>query len=102
MSITNDLQTIATGRYGKDVRKAIHDAIEETYNVASEAKEIALGHDYGHIYGFHINGAESDPEKAVTYLADAIGMTPAHMNFTTGVFNYGDWEDAFYASPMYA
>ena len=96
MSITNDLQTISTGRYGKDVRKAIHDAIEETYNVASEAKEIALGHDYGHIYGFYINGAESDPEKAVTYLADAVGMTPAYMNYDSGVFNYGDWEDAFF------
>lgn len=96
MSIEQNLAKIQTARYGKDVRQAIHDAIEEGYLLAKEAKEIALGHDYGHIYGFYINGAESDPEKAVTYLADAVGMTPAHMNFTTGVFDYGDWEDAFF------
>lgn len=96
MSIEQNLAKIQTARYGKDVRQAIHDAIEEGYLLAKEAKEIALGHDYGHVYGFYINGAESDPEKAVTYLADAVGMTPAHMNFTTGVFDYGDWEDAFF------
>lgn len=96
MSIQQNLTKIQTAQYGKDVRQAIHDAIEEGYLLAKEAKEIALGHDYGHVYGFYINGSESDPEKAVTYLADAIGMTPAHMNFTTGVFDYGDWEDAFF------
>lgn len=47
-------------------------------------------------YGFHINGSDSDPSKRVTYLADAVGMTPAKMNFTDGVFNYGSWGDAFF------
>ena len=45
------------------------------------------------IYGFHINPAQSDPFKAVTYLEDAIGKTPAHMNYLTGVFSWGDWSD---------
>ena len=48
------------------------------------------------IYGFQINPGESSPSAAVTYLLDAIGMTPAHMDYTTGTFNYGSWENAFF------
>lgn len=47
-------------------------------------------------YGFHINGAESDPSAKVTYLADAVGMTPAHMDFANDRFDYGSWENAFF------
>ena len=50
----------------------------------------------GTVYGFHINGSESDPEAAVTYLKDAVGMTPAKMDYTHGVFDYGGWRDAFF------
>lgn len=46
------------------------------------------------VYGFHVNPDESDPAYAVTYLADAVGMTPAAMGTTT--FNYGSWKDAFF------
>ena len=48
------------------------------------------------IYGFHIDSTESDPEAAVTYLADAVGMTPAHMDFEKDRFDYGSWKDAFF------
>lgn len=48
------------------------------------------------VYGFHINSNESDPSAAVTYLADAIGKTPAHMDYTNDVFDYGSWENAFF------
>lgn len=48
------------------------------------------------VYGFHIDSSKSDPSQAVTYLEDAVGMTPAAMNYSTGVFNYGDWENAFF------
>ena len=48
------------------------------------------------IYGFHINSNESDPSSAVTYLEDAVGMTPAHMDYANGVFDYGSWENAFF------
>ena len=50
----------------------------------------------GLVYGFQINGSESDPAAAVTYLEDAVGMTPAHMDFSTGKFDYGSWENAFF------
>lgn len=48
------------------------------------------------VYGFHINGNESDPSARVTYLADAIGATPAHMDYENNVFDYGSWRDAWF------
>ncbi len=48
------------------------------------------------IYGFHIDSAEADPGKAVTYLKDAVGMTPAKMNYLNNKFSYGSWIDAFF------
>ena len=48
------------------------------------------------IYAFHIGGAESNPSAKVTYLEDAVGMTPAHMDYANGVFDYGSWENAFF------
>lgn len=50
----------------------------------------------GPIYGFHIDPNESDPYERVTYLKDAVGMTPAFMDFDNDVFFYGSWEDAFF------
>lgn len=52
--------------------------------------------DFIPVYGFHIDSEESDPSEAVTYLADAVGMKPAYMDYTKGEFNYGSWEDAFF------
>ena len=48
------------------------------------------------IYGVHINGADSNPKTRVRYLADAVGMTPAKMNYTRGTFDYGSWAAAFF------
>ena len=56
----------------------------------------AIGRKTYHLYGFHINGNESNPANMVTYLEDAVGMTPAYMDFTNDVFNYGSWADAFF------
>lgn len=68
-------------------------------DIVSAIERVALaigGQKGGIIYGFHIDGNESDPASMVTYVADAAGMTPAHMDYSTGVFDYGDWEDAFF------
>lgn len=46
------------------------------------------------VYGFHIDPNESDPSEAVTYLIDAVGMTPAAMG--QSAFNYGSWQDVFF------
>lgn len=48
------------------------------------------------VYGFHIDSSVSDPSEAVTYLEDAVGMTPAYMDFDNDTFNYGSWENAFF------
>lgn len=44
-------------------------------------------------YGYRIKEAESDPSARVEYLYDAVGMTPAGMNYTAGTFSYGSWAD---------
>ena len=64
--------------------REIRNALADSINVESP------------IYGFHIDYSESDPEDAVTYLKDAVGKTPAFMNFSNGTFNYGSWENAFF------
>ena len=56
----------------------------------------AVNENAGLIYGFHISNNESDPSAKVTYLKDAVGMTPAHMDYSNGVFDYGSWENAFF------
>ena len=49
----------------------------------------------GHIkpirYGFKIDKQDVNPDTRVTYLYDAVGMTPAYMDFASGTFNYGSW-----------
>jgi hypothetical protein len=46
------------------------------------------------VYGYHVNPNESDPSACITYIKDAVGMTPAAMGSTT--FDYGSWEDVFF------
>lgn len=48
------------------------------------------------LYGYRINKNDSNPETRVEYLYDAVGMTPALMNFTTGQFDYGSWANAWF------
>ena len=45
-----------------------------------------------HVYGFNINF----DTKEVTYLADAVGFEPAHMDYTNDKFIYGSWRNAFF------
>ena len=49
-------------------------------------------------YGIKINKLESDPEARITYIYDAEGMTPAHMDYDNDIFDYGSWENAFFVS----
>ena len=49
------------------------------------------------IYGMHIDGSESDPDSMITYLEDAVGMTPAYMDYTNDAFNYGSRGSCGYA-----
>lgn len=47
-------------------------------------------------YGFRVKQNESNPSARVEYLYDAVGMTPAYMNFNTGAFDYGSWANLWF------
>lgn len=53
---------------------------------------------YGYRYGYRIKKNESNPATRVEYLYDAVGITPAHMDFTTGIFDYGGWGDKWFVT----
>ena len=61
-----------------------------------EIKDAIILQKRGTVYGFHIDGNESDPSTKVTYIADAIGLIPAYMDYTNNNFNYGSWRNAFF------
>lgn len=63
---------------------------------ALEAIAAKMGTEEHTVYGFHVNGGNSDPDMAVVYMRDAVGMTPAKMDFANDVFDYGSWADAFF------
>lgn len=50
-------------------------------------------------YGIKILKSEKDPAKRVTYIFDAVGMTPAAMDFKEDVFKYNSWSGVEFASP---
>lgn len=47
-------------------------------------------------YGYRIKKSESNPSTAVEYLYDAVGKAPARMNFSSGIFDYGDWGNIWF------
>lgn len=44
-------------------------------------------------YGYRRAKSNSNPSDRITYMYDAVGMTPAHMDFTNDVFIWGDWQE---------
>ena len=48
------------------------------------------------LYGYRVDRNDSNPETRVSYMYDAVGMTPARMNYTTGAFDYGSWGNAWF------
>ena len=58
-----------------------------TYNVQLQLK-----------YGYKIAKSNSAPGSRVTPIdgCDNVGFSNAYMNFSTGVFNYGSWRNAFF------
>ena len=47
-------------------------------------------------FGYRIDKNNSDPATRVEYLFDAVGKTPAHMDFENDVFDYGDWANVWF------
>ena len=52
------------------------------------------------IYGFHIDQNESDPSSMITYIEDNSDFVPAHMNYSTDEFDYGDWKDVWFIKDL--
>lgn len=48
------------------------------------------------LYGYRIDKNNVHPDTRVEYLFDAVGKTPAYMDFNAGSFNYGDWTDVWF------
>lgn len=72
------------------------DAVLMNTRLAEIRNNLAPGGRQGVIYGVHIDGNESDPEAAVSYVGDAVDFVPAGMNYATDKFSYGSWGDAFF------
>ena len=47
-------------------------------------------------FGIRIDKRNSDPATRCEYIFDAKGMGPCGMDFTNGIFNYGDWGDLWF------
>ena len=52
-------------------------------------------------YGVKIRKGDINPITRVTYLYDAVDMTPAHMDFANGAFDFGDWGDIWFVKNNY-
>ena len=52
------------------------------------------------IYGFHLNGAETDPAHAITYIGDNADFSPAYMDYANNKFEYGSWKDAWFIKKL--
>lgn len=52
-------------------------------------------------YGFKIDKNDAEPSTRVHYMYDAVGMTPAKMNYSTDSFDYGSWKDAWFIKDAY-
>ena len=48
------------------------------------------------LYGFELDDTETDPSKKITYIEQNANYARASANLTTGAFDYGDWENAFF------
>ena len=83
------------------VKVADKETLDRTY-ANTNAILAAVGEDVRvKRYGLKINKNDSNPATRCTYLFDAVGMTPAAMNYSTGAFDFGDWGDVFFVKNNY-
>ena len=75
----------------------------QTDSVVGDVKEWAEEHFIPYntyrtppVYGFHIDGNNSDPSSRVTYIADNANFVPAYMDYTADKFRYGSWQDIWF------
>jgi len=59
--------------------------------VAGNIRNVSMQYLTTKRYGFRRERGNSNPATRITYLYDAVGLTPAYMDFTGGSFVYGGW-----------
>lgn len=74
----------------------IHPATDETLQRIAAAVEIIAEPSKQYVYGYDLDMDNSDPAGCVTYAGENLNYTPAAMDFTNDVFDYGDWAGAFF------
>ena len=76
----------------------IHDVKGEnlSWYIYKKRKKVQYNQAHAVVYGIMIDKNNSDPSARITYTDDAEGMNPAHMDYQTGKFDYGDWKNAFF------
>lgn len=52
------------------------------------------------LFGFKIDQTESDPDNMITYIAQNANYKSAKMDFETGIFDYGDWANAWFIKDL--
>ena len=76
-----------TGTYGTNTSSKVVEVDSlKIYTIQMRLKQA--------LYGICIDMSNTDPDSAVTYTDDAVGMTPLTMNLANGVVKWGDWEYA--------
>ena len=62
----------------------------------TDVREYKINTSYGYRYGYRIKKSEGNPAARVEYLFDAVGLAPAKMDYTNGVFDFGGWADKWF------
>lgn len=68
------------------------------YNTSTLNETVGIKCKDYNLYGFKLDQNESDPASMITYLPDCDNAIykSAHMNYSTGTFDYGDWGNAWF------
>lgn len=74
----------------------MHPSEEYAFMKAGQVNLISANYNKTPVLGIHIDDSEADPDRKVTYIADAVGMTPAHMDYTNNVFDYGSFANMWF------
>ena len=95
--------TLGGVKIGSGINVTSEGVISSLYTVEDKAKLDSINIDESGAvitktgrYGIRIDKRNSDPNTRVEYIYDAQGMGPAGMDFTNGVFNYGDWANLWF------
>ena len=92
------LTVIDNGFTVTQIADNIHDVKGEnlSWYIYKKRKKVQYNQAHAAVYGIMIDKNNSDPSARITYTDDAEGMNPAHMDYQTGKFDYGDWKNAFF------